>query len=116
MRGFGIPIMLEGLSILIYGSLGYLIRYLQQTNLINSAKLPIKNYEKDPIQYILRDLLVNFNLGWINLAMVGSFATFALLDYAYYKKGHPKKNIIYEHMIGNDLETLSREMEHQDEV
>ena len=99
-----------------YGSLGCLVRYLQKENLVNSVSIPTKSYENDPVQHIQRYLLVNFPSQWIILAMVCSFSIYALLDYAYYKKGHPKKNVIHEHMIGKDLERLSKEMAHQEEV
>ena len=83
---------------------------LQQINLINSSDIPVRSYDKDPIQYILRYLLVRFELRWILLLMTSSFWIFAVCYYFYYQNGHPKKSAIYEHEISRDLEALSRKM------
>ena len=107
---FMIILLLEGASYLIYGSLGCLIRYLQQINLINSSNIPIRSYDEDPIQYILRSLLVHFELRWILFLLASSFWIFAVFYYFYYQNGHPKKSAIYEHEISKDLEALSRKM------
>ena len=103
-------LLFEGTSYLIYGSLGRLIRYLQQINLINSSDIPVRSYDEDPIQYILRSLLVHFDLWWILFLMTSSFWIFAVFYFFYYQNGHPKKSVIYEHEISRDLEALSRKM------
>ena len=84
--------MLESLTYLIYGSLGFLIRFLQQQNIINRMELPPRSYDEDPIQYLLSKLLVDYNVGYIIAFMASSFLLFAIFDYVYYQAGHPKKN------------------------
>ena len=96
-------LILEGLSFIIYTALGKLIRYLQEKNVINPMVIPERDQTQDPLQFILRDFLVEFNGYYILLAVACTFAVFSVFSYVYYWKGHPKRNILNKKHTKDDF-------------
>ena len=84
----------EGLSYFIYGSLGFLVRFLQIQGFINQINLPERIYKNDPWQYLLRKIIVEFHFHHVIAFFLSSFISYAVLQLLYYQKGHPKRHVI----------------------